>query len=327
MRTTLLSLLIFSVSAVANVNPTRCGRIWSECTGGNNYMFHIEAHISGFPVNTDSLTIDFGNSNTLTVCELTATNIDTTPNGCVLFFDLSHVYSPGTYAIVARFGKHLPNIVNIPNSANIDFCLLCEIVVDPNIGCNKSPISDSLNLEVEWMTTQNNSVGMHVWDPDADSIAWNLIPPTCMQLGYIAPQVAGGGTFSYSQPAETFSWNNPNLVGVYAVVFLFEEYVQVGNQMVIAGVTTREVLIDLDNTLDLEPLLMTESQVFPNPVYTTLTVKCDQESLVQINDMNGKCVFSQIVNAGATDINVAGLAEGIYLLQVGTSFRRISVLR
>lgn len=314
--------------AQTNVNATRCGRIWYDCPGGNVRTFHIEIHIDGFPVSTDSLYVDYGNSITNAMCVTAFTQCDTFPGYCVLYFDFSQTYSPGNYSMIVKCGKHIPGIANIPNSATVDFCLLTEFVIDPNIGCNSSPISDSLNLEIDWGTGQMNVVNMHVWDPDGDSISWNLISPTCLQSGYIAPQIAGGGTFSFSQPAETVSWNLPTNPGTYTAVFLFEEWVTTSTTTVIAGVTTREVIIEMQSTLSVPSPDEQQFTLYPNPAADFITVNVLTEGEVKITDITGKTVLTENSVSEENTIDVSFLATGIYIMSIdGKSSQKIVIAR
>lgn len=312
---TLLLSLLCSFGLTANINPTRAGRIWTECTGGNTYAVHVEILITGYPSLNDTVFWNFGDATSTIAPFYSFTRCDTMGNVCAVYYDISHVYSPGNYVITFETGNRMLGIDNIPNSVFTRFGLYAELIVDPNIGCNSSPVSDSVNLEVEWNSGMLNVTALNVIDPEGDSIRWWMISPWNAATGYQFPDAPGGGTFSMSQSTQSFSWN-PQSSGIYTVTFLFDEYREItpGNWMIV-GVTTREVLIDVDNTAGIVSPRENSLSIFPNPVNdkVIVTTTSPQIELV-IYDMTGRVVQAQLLKSGENTVDVSGLAEGIYTL-------------
>ncbi len=328
MRTTVFSLLIFSVSGFGNVNPTLDGKISTHCLGGLTYQIQVEIVVPGTGLTSDSISVEFGDGNEMMICEADFTSSTSAGGVSSLLFVCNHTYSPGSYMVFARCGYHIGGILNIPSSAMLEFCLQAFVAVDPNIGCNSSPIGDLLLPEIEWSTQILNVQGLSMYDPEGDSVAWHLYTPMCVQTGTADPAQVGGGTFSYSAVQQNFSWSGAQIAGAYTVLFYFEEFRRLSNgNYVLVGSTTREVLIDINNTVDISTNAPLSFTAFPNPANTNLSVTLQDANVATISDLNGQCVLMQSLRSGTNEINVSSLAEGVYILQIGESSRRISIVR
>lgn len=319
---TTLLLLLCSTFLVANVNPTRGGRTWMECISGTTYELNVEVNISGAPLSSDSVHIDWGDGNEQAVAMTDWTSLFSYTNYTALHFALTHTFSYGNYSIVIRAGKRLPGISNISFSDTTDFILLNEIVIDPNIGCNSSPVEAYPPPELEWNTGMNNINALYFYDVDGDSMAYSLIPifgPS--GSGYQMPDAVGGGTFTF---APNYQWN-PQQAGLYTVVYLCEEYVtlQNGNTM-IKGVTTTEILIDVDNVNAVAESTTPTISFYPNPATSHLQLS-EAVSLVMISDVEGRIVLAE---NNADVVDVSGLSEGVYIIWCeGLATGRIVIAR
>lgn len=300
-------------SLYANVNPTRAGRSWLECLGGNNYMLHIDININGIPLSSDSVIVDWGdgiyNSIAMTDNDAVYSNNGTSS----IMFTAQHSYSTGNYSIIIRAGTRLFGIGNIPNSGTSDFILLNEIVVDPNIGCNNAPQDVTPQLELEWSSGITNIGGFYYFDLEGDSIVLSM---TATGPGYQMPNTVGGGTYTFISASQYHSWN-PQVPGLYTVVILCEEYFRLPNgNTVIKGVATTEVLIDVDNVDAINEITSQEVSLYPNPALNVLNVATLKESPMEILDMNGKVVMTEQLISGNNYVDVSSLAEGVYCLRV-----------
>lgn len=328
MRTTLFSILIFTVAAFANVNPTLDGKISTHCLGGSVYQIQIEIVVPGTGLTSDSIAVDFGDGSDVMICEADFTSSTSAAGMSSLLFVSNHTYSPGNYMVFARCGNHIGGILNIPNSAMLEFCLQAFVMVDPNIGCNSSPIGDPLLPEIEWSTQMLNVQSLSMIDPEGDSVAWHLYTPMCVQTGTANPAQVGGGTFTYSALQQNYSWSGAQIGGAYTVLFYFEEFrlLSPGNY-VLVGSTTREVLLDINNTVDISTNSPLNFTAFPNPATTTLSVTIQSANVATIFDLNGRRVLTQSLRAGNNEINISSMAEGVYILEIGASSSRISIVR
>lgn len=212
MRTILAFFLFSSVSVFANMNSTKAGSIWTECIGGNIYTIHVRLSIMNGAYSTDTLHLDYGDGTEEFIPHTQANSNTPTTDGCVLQFDVSHVYSPGNYSVSAIDGKYVAT-PSMSNSTTVDFCLMAIFTVDPNISCNSSPVGDPLNLDLDWQSGQMNSCVLTVMDAEGDSIVSTVIQPLCTSGGFQFPGAIGGGVFSYVDTTYTFSWSNPGCGG------------------------------------------------------------------------------------------------------------------
>lgn len=64
------------------------------------------------------------------------------------------------------------------------------------------------------------------------------------------------------------------------------------------------------------PAKDTEIQIYPNPVREHLSVKVPQQAQVSIYNISGRLMYSQLVEAGTTTINVEDYQKGIYLVKI-----------
>jgi len=61
-------------------------------------------------------------------------------------------------------------------------------------------------------------------------------------------------------------------------------------------------------------------RLYPNPVRDFLHVEAGVEiRLLQITDMQGRSLYSEVINAASCDINLSGLRNGPYLVSIITN--------
>jgi hypothetical protein len=56
--------------------------------------------------------------------------------------------------------------------------------------------------------------------------------------------------------------------------------------------------------------------VYPNPAIKDLTIKTSQEATIEILNIQGQTILQQILQQGKTDIDISGLAKGVYILRL-----------
>lgn len=307
-----LALLCCTASS-ANVNPTRAGCSWLECLGGNTYMLHINIHINGTPLSSDSLFLDWSDGNTVAIAMTDNDAAYTNGGVSSVLFTAQHTFSPGYYSIIVICGRRLNGIANIVNSASTDFILLNEIVVDPNTGGNSSPGDPTPQLELEWSTGTTNVGGFYYFDLEGDSIA---LSRTITGTGYQMPEAVGGGAYTFISASQFHSWN-PTSPGLYTVVILCEEYYfpSAGNP-VIKSVATTEILIDVDNVEAIPEFATHVISLYPNPANEWLNITTNEQGTMEITDMNGRVVLNILLIPGNNIIDVSSLAEGVYCIRV-----------
>ncbi len=142
--------------------------------------------------------------------------------------------SRGTYTVSMQDPNRVGNIINIPNSINVPFYLETKVtLLDPKFqGFNNSAILLQPPIDIGCIH-QPFIHNPNAYDPDGDSLAFELIPP------FIAP---GTPVEGYSYPDEilpgpnnhisldpvtgTFVWDAPQLEGEYNIAILVKEYRQ-----------------------------------------------------------------------------------------------------
>ncbi|NLA25320.1 MAG: T9SS type A sorting domain-containing protein, partial [Bacteroidales bacterium] len=100
--------------------------------------------------------------------------------------------------------------------------------------------------------------------------------------------------------------------------------VSFGNYSKKIGIT----IVDTDVSSP-EILSNNEISIYPNPASEYLNIELNQylSDEVQIYDISGKLLISKAINSNHTQINIADLEQGMYILNVLKSDRKISSLR
>jgi len=137
-----------------------------------------------------------------------------------------HTYSsPGSYRISLEDPNRNAGIQNIPNSVNVPLYIDTELVINPFLGNNNSPIL--LNPPID-----NGCVGkLYIHNPgafdiDGDSISYRLV--TCRGAGgdpiagYTLPQASN--SFTLNPITGDLVWDTPVKQGEYNVAMAIEEW-------------------------------------------------------------------------------------------------------
>jgi hypothetical protein len=57
-------------------------------------------------------------------------------------------------------------------------------------------------------------------------------------------------------------------------------------------------------------------EVYPNPAINNITIKSLQKSTIEILNIQGQTIIQQHIQQGKTDIDISGLAKGVYILRL-----------
>ncbi len=161
-----------------------------------------------------------------------------------------HVFpGPGKYIISMEDPNRNEGIQNIPNSVNIPFIIKTELVINPFISYNSTPVllnkpTDKAKVGVKFI---HNPAA---FDIDGDSISYKLT--TCKGAG--GEEIAG-----YTIPAGVsvnpitgnFVWDAPTKVGNYNFAMIIEEW----RQGVKIGEILRDMQITVSETENLQPII------------------------------------------------------------------------
>ncbi len=141
---------------------------------------------------------------------------------------------PGFYAVRYYDLARLNDIINMTNSGSQAFFIESSILINQYLGNQNSP--QFLNYPIDEACTgklwTHNPGG---YDPDGDSLSYKFVncrqynppsiasPITCG--GFQMPdQVGGNGPITIDNETGLITWDVPNMVGIYNIAFVIEEY-------------------------------------------------------------------------------------------------------
>jgi gliding motility-associated-like protein len=254
-------LLLWLMAAPARASHIRAGdiQIKLDTTAARNplrvfgKMVTYNDPASGVNHAQDRADIFFGDNTKIQVQRSSHVNIGNNVFRDVFYFE--HTYNaPGRYTISHVGENRSSNIRNIPLSDQRSFYIHTQILLDPVVGPNNSPVLNA--PAVDWAAS--GQVYLHnptVSDADHDSLAFQLVvcqyePRSVAGInatlpvaipGYTYPNVASGGLqVPYAGPPAwqpntpsrldinfrdgQLVWNAPNLVGDYNVAFKVVEW-------------------------------------------------------------------------------------------------------
>jgi gliding motility-associated-like protein len=138
----------------------------------------------------------------------------------------THTYSaPATYTISMEDPNRNYGVINIPNSVNVPFYLETDLIVNPFLGPNNSPIL--LNTPVDNGCTGTPFIhNPGAYDVDGDSLSYRFV--VCKGengldiLGYTMPSASS--YISIDPITGTMIWDSPITQGEYNIAILIEEW-------------------------------------------------------------------------------------------------------
>lgn len=176
---------------------------------------------------------------------------------------------PGTYLIRYADFARIYNITNMFNSGQLSFYVETILSNVPQIGENNSPIL--LNDPIDNACT--NKLWTHnpgAYDPDGDSLVFELIPCRSYTYGDTTPPVvvpgyqypdAFGGTFTIDPVTGLITWDTPQQPGIYSIAFRVIEY-RNGRKI---GEVVRDMAVFVDACINNPPYIdaITEACIIP----------------------------------------------------------------
>jgi len=211
---------------------------------------------------------------------------------------------PGTYIITYQDTFRITGITNIQNSESESIMVENILTINPFLVGNNSPIVFSYQNNV----TFNNNIYFYdpnVWDPDGDSLHFELIP--CYATSYFQP-------VSINIEANTgIIQFYPDNIGTYAISYKIEEF-RLG---VLIGSSVKDMIIDVPFLTSVD-MINSESSlsIFPNPFSSSTTIqvlKPLQSATLVIYDILGKEV-KRIEGLSGKEIIIQknGMKSGMY---------------
>jgi gliding motility-associated-like protein len=257
----------------------RSGEITYRQTGINTVEIKIVTYtkISGSSGAADrpDLTVNWGDGSPAEVI-----NRDPTQTGLV-FTDIkrnvyigTHTYPganpPGRpYVVSMQDPNRNDNILNINNgnSVNVTFYLQTEVFLfNPTFfGFNSSPIllEPPVDFGVVGQVFQHTPNG---FDPDGDSIAYELISPMSdrgvnvpgyISVDLVGPTIGPQNVFTFDVLTGLFTWTSPQRAGEYNIAILVKSY---RNGQYIGGIV-RDIQIKIENAQNTPPVIETVEEI------------------------------------------------------------------
>lgn len=268
-----------------------------------------------------------------------------------------HTYnSPGLYQVIFEALNGPDDVLNIKTD-NYRLYLEAEILIDPVVGINSSPLA---TLEPDLSATGKIAFFMdHGFaDPDGDSLAYTLTDFFFNKenfdeqfrfpdepLFYTGRDYESGNEVGDGPPTLTVRtdngevvWDAPGFAGKYIISLLIEEYRIIDDEYVKIGHRTLHRIIDVAPdpgnplaVIDIKPRLSRSDfmnfRLFPNPATEKVVIKSSGQHryplYVQIFTTNGQqqCDWTSLPGEDHI-IPVDQLAAGVYILKMvqGSNF-------
>jgi gliding motility-associated-like protein len=137
-----------------------------------------------------------------------------------------HTYpAPGSYMLWLEDPNRNAGIFNIPNSVNIPFYIETELVINPFLGENSSPVL--LNPPIDNACVFQPFVhNPWAYDPDGDSLSYRI--DSCKgQGGYYIPGYIfppANNSFGIDAITGDLLWDSPQLNGEYNICIIIDEW-------------------------------------------------------------------------------------------------------
>lgn len=179
-------------------------------------------------------------------------------------YKFTHTF-PGysTYIISYQDPNRNNNVQNMQNSLNTPFYVETELVINPFIGFNNSPILLLEPIDFGGL----NKLFVHnpnAYDVDGDSLSFKLV--TCKQdvgldvFGFKIPDVANGfasNSFEIDAKTGQLVWDKPIKLGLYNIAIMVEEwrFIEKNKKYLRIGYIVRDMQIEIILTNNNPPVI------------------------------------------------------------------------
>jgi len=62
-------------------------------------------------------------------------------------------------------------------------------------------------------------------------------------------------------------------------------------------------------------------KIYPNPVTNNLNIESQQKAVIEILNIQGQAILQKQIQQGNTDIDISGLAKGLYILRLYSNYK------
>jgi gliding motility-associated-like protein len=249
--------LLFSGNLMATHN--RAGEITYEQMGDYIYKVTVTTITNTkptsdgiTPADRPSLTIIWGDNS---YSDLERTTLTDLPNFYRknTYVGLHKFPGPGIYSLVVEDPNRNEGVENIPNSVNVVFSIKTQLVIDPILGQNSTPILTNLPIDKAAV----GKIFIHnpgAYDPDGDSLSYEMTVCTGQNgepiANYSLPESSHKPV--YIDPVlGNLIWDAPTKTGIYNVAFLIKEW----RKGVKVGQITRDMQIEVFESENSPPVI------------------------------------------------------------------------
>lgn len=230
MRTLLLLALIGGPIA-GHATHLYGGELYVEAQTSTTYTVTLHLYINpSSPADRPEMPVDMGDGVVDTLPRISITPLQ--GGACSMelhIYSGSHTYAgPGTYVLSVTDSNRSDDLLNIPSSFDVPFCLQTLLVIEP-MGGNNSVRFTALQNEVSF-SFSTLVHALEAVDADGDSLSFELVEPLgngCTGIpGYVmAGQVMPGTPLFWLDPTNgTLLWDHPQLIGRYNVTIRCSEW-------------------------------------------------------------------------------------------------------
>ncbi len=215
-------------------------------------------------------------------------------------FVIEHTFpSPGRYLITFREFNRNEGVLNMAGSVNTPFYIETEIIIDPFVRFNRSPLL--LVPPIDRAAT--GVVFIHnpgAYDPDGDSLSYKLVvckqdrdtpvnsykfpnhPALYQGMDYNTSNQAGTGppTFTLDSITGDLVWDAPGVAGEYNMAFIVEEWRKLNGEFRRIGYVTRDMQVIVQESDNKPPELLM-------PKDTCIVAGSILEEIIRADDPDG----------------------------------------
>lgn len=166
----------------------------------------------------------------------------------------THTYpGPGIYSISMEDPNRNESVTNIGNSIDMPFCVISELIINPQAGHNNSvqllnPPKEKACLNKLWIHNPG------AFDPDGDILTYEIVPclgAACEEIitwqNPGSPEWTGcNGSFTIDVNTGDLVWDCCSYAGEYNVAILITEWRNVDGQLLKVGSVMRDMQITVE---------------------------------------------------------------------------------
>ncbi len=292
----LFTLLIF-FSDQAQATHIRAGEITTVRISDLTYQITITGYRDREGVEWGAGTLFFGHDNeqiSLSTNDWFKTNLDGETE--INTYVTTHTFpSTGPYTIKYLEANRNDGVLNINNGGSVDvtFYIETQIVIDPIVGLNASPILTVPPID----RAAVGLIYLHnpgAFDREGDSLSYKLVPSKDRENSPVPnfvlpndPMFGGSRQDSNAPPIFTLDpltgdivWDSPALAGEYNFAFIIEEWRKIDGRYLRLGYVTRDMQVIVEETNNKPPVLTI-------PRDTCITAGTTLEAFISALDPDG----------------------------------------